>query len=84
MITIDLKSNCDFTHVVVPCTCLSCPHGLGGLSSFLRSFYFLSSGGSLISAKSEMKYCASAASMLAEEIWEIAEGFVEVPVNLLA
>ena len=32
---------------------------------------------------SEMEYCASAASMLAEEIWQIAEGFVEVPVNLL-
>ena len=31
-----------------------------------------------------MEYCASAASMLAEEIWQIAEGFVEVPVNLLA
>ena len=30
-----------------------------------------------------MEYCASAASMLAEEIWQIAEGFVEVPVNLL-
>ena len=26
----------------------------------------------------EMEYCASAASMLAEEIWQIAEGFVEV------
>ena len=32
-------------------------------------FYFLST---------EMEYCASAASMLAEEIWQIAEGFVEV------
>ena len=32
---------------------------------------------------SEMEYCASAASMLAEEIWQIAEGFVEVPVNLM-
>ena len=31
-----------------------------------------------------MEYCASAASMLAEEIWQIAEGFVKVPVNLLA
>ena len=30
-----------------------------------------------------MEYCASAASMLAEEIWQIAEGFVEVSVNLL-
>ena len=30
-----------------------------------------------------MEYCASAASMLAEEIWHIAEGFVEVPVNQL-
>ena len=30
----------------------------------------------------EMEYCASAASMLAEEFWQIAEGFVEVPVNL--
>ena len=29
-----------------------------------------------------MEYCASAASMLAEEIWQIAEGFVEVPANL--
>ena len=26
----------------------------------------------------EMEYCASNASMLAEEIWQIAEGFVEV------
>ena len=33
---------------------------------------------------SEMEYCVSTASMLAEEIWQIAEGFVEVPVNLLA
>ena len=33
--------------------------------------------------KPEMEYCASAASMLAEEIWQIAEGFAEVPVNLL-
>ena len=31
---------------------------------------------------SEMEYCASAASMLAEEIWQIAEGFVEVSINL--
>ena len=31
-----------------------------------------------------MEYCASAASMLAEEIWQIAEGFVEVPANLQA
>ena len=29
-----------------------------------------------------MEYCASAASMLAEEFWQIAEGFVEVLVNL--
>ena len=28
----------------------------------------------------EMEYCASAACMLAEEIWQIAEGFVEVTV----
>ena len=37
------------------------------------------------SSGAEMEYCASPASMsmLAEEIWEIAEGFVEVPVNLL-
>ena len=27
---------------------------------------------------SEMEYCVRAASMLAEEIWQIAEGFVEV------
>ena len=27
---------------------------------------------------SEMEFCASAASMLVEEIWQIAEGFVEV------
>ena len=32
--------------------------------------------------KTEMEYCASAASMLAEEIWQIAEGFVEVSANL--
>ena len=31
-----------------------------------------------------MEYCASAASMLAEEFWQIVEGFVEVPVNLQA
>ena len=30
-----------------------------------------------------MEYCASAASMLTEEILHIAEGFVEVPVNQL-
>ena len=29
-----------------------------------------------------MEYCASAASMLAEEISQIAEGFVEVPANM--
>ena len=28
--------------------------------------------------ESEMEYCASAVSMLVEEIWQIAEGFVEV------
>ena len=33
---------------------------------------------------SEMEYCASGASMLAEEFWQIVEGFVEVPVNLQA
>ena len=33
--------------------------------------------------KPEMEYLASAASMLAEEIWQTVEGFVEVPVNLL-
>ena len=35
----------------------------------------------------EMEYCASAASaasMLVEEIWQIVEGFVEVPANLQA
>ena len=32
----------------------------------------------------EMEYCASAASMLAEEIWQIVEGFVEIPANLWA
>ena len=26
----------------------------------------------------EMEYCANTASMLAEEIWQIPEGFVEV------
>ena len=30
----------------------------------------------------EMEYCASAARMLAEETWQIAEGFVEVSINL--
>ena len=29
-----------------------------------------------------MEFCVSAASMLAEEFWRIAEGFVEVLVNL--
>ena len=29
-----------------------------------------------------MEYCMSAASMLAEEIWQIVEGFVEVPKSL--
>ena len=28
-----------------------------------------------------MEYNASAASMLAEEIWQIVEGFVEIPAN---
>ena len=37
----------------------------------------------LFCSNTEMEYCASAASMLAEEIRQIAEGFVEVPVNLL-
>ena len=32
----------------------------------------------------EMEYCASTASMLTEEIWQIAEGFVEIPPNLQA
>ena len=36
----------------------------------LRAFYII--------LKAEMEYCASAASMLAGEIWQIAEGFVEV------
>ena len=31
-----------------------------------------------------MEYCASAASMLAEEFWRIEERFVEVLVNLQA
>ena len=31
---------------------------------------------------SEMEYCASATSMITEEIWQIAEGFVEVLANL--
>ena len=30
----------------------------------------------------EMEYCASASRMLAEEIWQISEGFVEVSANL--
>ena len=30
----------------------------------------------------EMEYCASAASILAKEIWQIAKGFVEVPAHL--
>ena len=30
----------------------------------------------------EMEYCASATSMLAENFCQIAEGFVEVPINL--
>ena len=41
----------------------------------------------IIVSYSEMEYCASIVSivsMLAEEIWQIAEGFVEVLVNLLA
>ena len=29
----------------------------------------------------EMEYCASTASMLVEEIWQIVEEFVEVPVE---
>ena len=29
----------------------------------------------------EMEYYASAASMLVEEIWKIAEGFVKAPAN---
>ena len=38
----------------------------------------------IVIAIAELEYCASAASMLAEEIWQIAEGFMEVPVSLLA
>ena len=38
----------------------------------------------IIVSYSEMEYCASTVRMLAEEIWQIAEGFVEVLVNLLA
>ena len=30
----------------------------------------------------EVEICPSAASMLPEEIWQIVEGFVEVPKNL--
>ena len=30
----------------------------------------------------EMEFCASAASLLAEDIWQIAEGFVEVLRNI--
>ena len=29
-----------------------------------------------------MEYCASTASMLAEEIWQTVEGFVEIPATL--
>ena len=29
-----------------------------------------------------MEYWANATSMLTEEIWQIAKGFVEVPANL--
>ena len=37
---------------------------------------------SIFDILAEMEDCASAARMLAEEIWQIAEGFVEVPTNL--
>ena len=33
-------------------------------------------------SKTEMEYCASAASMLAEKNWQIVEGFVEVLPNM--
>ena len=33
-------------------------------------------------AEPEMEYRASAVSMLVEEFWQIAEGYVEVPENL--
>ena len=36
----------------------------------------------LVQLGTEMEYCASGASMLAEEFWQIVEGFVEVPVNM--
>ena len=35
-----------------------------------------------IDLDAEMEYCASSTSMLAEEIWQIAKGFVEVPTYL--
>ena len=35
-------------------------------------------------SEAEMEYCVSAASKLAEEIWQITEGFVEVLANLYA
>ena len=35
-----------------------------------------------IEAITEMEYCASAASMLTEEIWQIAKEIVEDPANL--
>ena len=38
----------------------------------------------MLASDSEMEYCASAVSMLAEEIWQIAEEFLEVPANLKA
>ena len=34
--------------------------------------------------QAEMEYCASTASMLPEEIWQIVKGFVEVPTKLQA
>ena len=36
----------------------------------------------LLNMNPEMEYCASAASMLAEEMWKIVEGFEEVSANL--
>ena len=47
---------------------------LGLVRSFLNLIYWPS----FTSLAAEMEYCASAASMLAEEILQIAEGIVEV------
>ena len=77
------------TNYATICPALSLKHNKYLLVSHARKILLLHTRNTLADAgriiaklshspNSEMEYCASAASMLAEEIWQIAEGFVEV------